>query len=119
MVRMTPGVQTPLEKAIWFIESHFSQSITLDDLARVCGRSRFQMSRLFSLGMGKTVTAYVRGRRLSEAARALAEGAPISSMSRFRPATIRMRLSHAPSGTNSGSLQVNSGRAVVSMGSRW
>jgi AraC family transcriptional regulator len=76
MARMTPGLQTPLEKAIWFIESHFSQSVTLDDLARICGRSRFQMSRLFSLGMGKTVTAYVRGRRLSEAARALAEGAP-------------------------------------------
>lgn len=53
MVRMTPGVQTPLEKAIWFIESHFSQSITLDDLARVCGRSRFQMSRLFLSGWGR------------------------------------------------------------------
>ena len=53
MARMTPGVQTPLEKAIWFIESHFSQSVTLDDLARVCGRSRFQMSRLFLSGWGR------------------------------------------------------------------
>lgn len=66
----------PVEKAIWFIESHFAQDITLDDLARVCGLSRFQMSRLFSHATGKTVTAYVRGRRLTEAARALAGGAP-------------------------------------------
>jgi AraC family transcriptional regulator len=70
------GMQTPVEKAIWFIESHFSHDITLDDLARVCGLSRFQMSRLFSYATGKTVTAYVRGRRLTEAARALADGAP-------------------------------------------
>jgi AraC family transcriptional regulator len=69
-------MQTPVEKAIWFIESHFANDITLDDLARVCGLSRFQMSRLFSYATGKTVTAYVRGRRLTEAARALADGAP-------------------------------------------
>jgi AraC family transcriptional regulator len=69
-------MQTPVEKAIWFIESHFSQDITLDDLARVCGLSRFQMSRLFSYATGKTVTAHVRGRRLTEAARVLADGAP-------------------------------------------
>jgi AraC family transcriptional regulator len=69
-------MQTPVEKAIWFIESHFSRDITLDDLARVCSLSRFQMSRLFSYATGKTVTAYVRGRRLTEAARALADGAP-------------------------------------------
>ena len=70
------GMQTPVEKAIWFIESHFSDDITLDDLARVCGLSRFQISRLFTYATGKTVTAYVRGRRLTEAARALADGAP-------------------------------------------
>jgi AraC family transcriptional regulator len=69
-------MQTPVEKAIWFIESHFSRDILLDDLAQVCGLSRFQMSRLFSYATGKTVTAYVRGRRLTEAARMLADGAP-------------------------------------------
>jgi AraC family transcriptional regulator len=69
-------MQTPVEKAIWFIESHFSRDVMLDDLAHVCGLSRFQMSRLFSYATGKTVTAYVRGRRLTEAARALTDGAP-------------------------------------------
>jgi AraC family transcriptional regulator len=69
-------VRTPIEKALWFIESHFSSDISLDDIAGVCGLSRFHMSRLFSEAMGMTVTAYVRGRRLTEAARALADGAP-------------------------------------------
>lgn len=67
---------TPVEKAIWFIESHFAGNITLDDVAKVCDLSRFQMSRLFSCATGNSVTGYLRGRRLTEAARALASGAP-------------------------------------------
>ncbi|CAM5423512.1 Right origin-binding protein [Mycolicibacterium aubagnense] len=67
---------TPVEKAIWFIESHFAGDITLDDVAKVCDLSRFQMSRLFSYATGNSVTGYLRGRRLTEAARALASGAP-------------------------------------------
>ncbi|PLP56748.1 AraC family transcriptional regulator [Mesorhizobium loti] len=67
---------TPVEKAIWFIESHFAGNITLDDVAKVCDLSRFQMSRLFSYATGNSVTGYLRGRRLTEAARALAAGAP-------------------------------------------
>jgi AraC family transcriptional regulator len=65
---------TPIEKALWFIESHFSHDISLDEVAGICGLSRFQMSRLFSRAMGSTVTAYVRGRRLTKAAGALADG---------------------------------------------
>ena len=36
-------MRTPVEKAIWFIESHFAEDVTLDAVARVCGLSRFQM----------------------------------------------------------------------------
>jgi AraC family transcriptional regulator len=69
-------MRTPIEKALWYIESHFAHEIALDEVADVCGLSRFQMSRLFSRAMGCSVTAYARGRRLSEAAKALANGAP-------------------------------------------
>jgi AraC family transcriptional regulator len=69
-------MRSPVEKAIWFIESHFARDITLDEVAGICGLSRFQMSRLFHHATGMTVTAYVRGRRLTEAARMLANGAP-------------------------------------------
>jgi len=67
---------TPIEKALWYVESHFAREITLDEVAAACGLLRFQTSRLFSRATGSSVTAYVRGRRLTQAAYALADGAP-------------------------------------------
>lgn len=66
----------PVEKALWFVESHFAGDITLDEIAAVAGVSRHHMVRAFGAATGRSVMRYVRGRRLSEAARALAEGAP-------------------------------------------
>lgn len=66
----------PVEKALWFIESHFAGEITLDEIAAVAGVSRYHMVRAFGAATGRPVLRYVRGRRLSEAARALASGAP-------------------------------------------
>jgi AraC family transcriptional regulator len=66
----------PAAKALWFIESHFTEDLTLDDIANVGGVSRYHMSRVFAMATGCSVLRYVRGRRLTEAARALAGGAP-------------------------------------------
>jgi AraC family transcriptional regulator len=66
----------PVAKALWYIESHFAGEISLDQIASVGGVSRFHMSRAFGTATGQSVMRYVRGRRLSEAARALANGAP-------------------------------------------
>ena len=63
-------------KALWFIESHFKDDIVLDDVAAVAGVSRFHLSRAFGNVTGQSVMRYVRGRRLSVAARALSDGAP-------------------------------------------
>jgi AraC family transcriptional regulator len=63
-------------KALWYIESHFSEPVTLDEVAEVSGLSRFHLSRTFAAVVGQPVLAYVRGRRLTEAARQLADGAP-------------------------------------------
>lgn len=65
-----------VEKAIWFIEGHFSEAITLDDIAASAGLSRFYMSRAFAAVTGCSASDYVRGRRLSEAAKLLCNGAP-------------------------------------------
>ena len=65
----------PVAKAIWFIESHFGRPISLDEVARVAGMSRHHLSRRFSGMTGQTLASYLRARRLSEAARHLAEGA--------------------------------------------
>jgi AraC family transcriptional regulator len=66
----------PAQKALWFIESHLAEGLTLDEIAGVAGISRFHMVRAFAAATGLSVMRYVRARRLSEAARALANGAP-------------------------------------------
>ena len=66
----------PVERALWFIENRFEGELSADDVARAAGVSRFHLSRLFALVIGQSMTGYARGRRLSEAARALAGGAP-------------------------------------------
>jgi AraC family transcriptional regulator len=66
----------PAQKALWFIESHLADQLTLDEIAGVAGISRFHMVRAFAAATGLSVMRYVRVRRLSEAARALANGAP-------------------------------------------
>jgi AraC family transcriptional regulator len=63
-------------KALWYIESHFAEEISLDDVATACDVSRFHISRAFGLATGRSVMRYVRGRRLTEAARSLSRGAP-------------------------------------------
>jgi AraC family transcriptional regulator len=66
----------PAQKALWYIESHLASALTLDEVAAIAGVSRFHMVRAFAAATGLSVMRYVRARRLSEAARALAGGAP-------------------------------------------
>ena len=63
-------------QALWYIESHFADEISLEAIANMGQVSRFHMSRAFGLATGRPVMRYVRGRRLTEAARALSRGAP-------------------------------------------
>jgi AraC family transcriptional regulator len=65
-----------IEKALWFIEHRYSEDISLDDVAEHIGVSRYHLSRSFPLVVGQSLSAYLRGRRLTEAAKALAAGAP-------------------------------------------
>jgi AraC family transcriptional regulator len=66
----------PVENALWFIENHFGKEISLENIASVAGVSRFHLSHIFGMATGRSVMNYVRGRRLTEAARNLANGAP-------------------------------------------
>lgn len=66
----------PVGKALWFIESHYASDITLEDIAEAGGVSRYHLSRAFAAATTHSLMAYVRGRRLSEAARTLVAGAP-------------------------------------------
>src|ERR1700749_3154660 len=66
----------PAQKALWYIESHLAGPLTLDEISTVAGVSRFHMVRAFAAATGHSVIRYVRARRLTAAARALAGGAP-------------------------------------------
>src|SRR5664279_965878 len=66
----------PAQKALWFIESHLADELTLEGIAAIGGISRFHMVRAFAAATGLSVMRYVRTRRLTEAARALAGDAP-------------------------------------------
>jgi AraC family transcriptional regulator len=66
----------PVEKALWFIENRLSGEISLEDVARSVGVSSHYLARAFGAATGLSLMRYARGRRLSEAARVLAAGAP-------------------------------------------
>ena len=62
-----------LDKAVWYVETHFGGEISLPDVANAAGLSKFHLVRAFSTCTGKSVMQYVRERRLSEAAKRLAD----------------------------------------------
>lgn len=62
-------------KALWYIESHLSGDLSLEVVADAVGVSRFHLSRAFGMTAACSLAAYIRARRLSEAAHVLASGA--------------------------------------------
>ena len=62
-----------LDKLIWQIEFNLQESLTLTCLASRCAVSPHHMCRVFQKATGLSVMSYVRARRLSEAAKAIAE----------------------------------------------
>jgi AraC family transcriptional regulator len=65
----------PVNKALWFVERNFAKDVDLDDVAAVAGVSRYHLTRAFGEATGQPLMRYMRGRRLSVAARELANGA--------------------------------------------
>jgi AraC family transcriptional regulator len=70
-----PKRENPVTKALWFIEAHPAEETSLDSVADAAGVSRYHMSRAFGLATGLSLMNYIRGRRLTGAARSLAAGA--------------------------------------------
>jgi len=40
---LTREIVNPVARALWYIESHFAEEITLDDVANVAGVSRYHL----------------------------------------------------------------------------
>lgn len=64
-----------LAKTLWFIEAHHARNLSLAEIAHAGGASPFHLTRAFAHCTGQSVMRYVRARRLSVAALALAQGA--------------------------------------------
>src|SRR5580693_6489720 len=64
------------EKAVWIIERNSERDLSLTEIAKSCDVSRSHLANAFGTATGLSVMRYLRARRLSEAARALAAGAP-------------------------------------------
>ncbi len=62
-------------KAIWVIERNLQRDLTLGELAVACDVSSFHLAHAFAEATGGSVMHYLRARRLSLAATALAAGA--------------------------------------------
>ena len=65
-----------IAKTLWLIESRFRETPSLDELAARTGLSRSHLSRIFPISTGYSISSYIRGRRLTEAAKVLADGTP-------------------------------------------
>jgi AraC family transcriptional regulator len=65
-----------LARVSWYVEHRLGESFGLEDAAAFAGVSRFHLARAFAQGAGRPLMRHARARRLTEAARALAAGAP-------------------------------------------
>ncbi len=63
-----------IRKIVWYVEGNLGRAIGLSDIARATGASRFHITRLFAVTTGRPLMAYVRARRLTEAARSMMAG---------------------------------------------
>ena len=106
-----------INKAIWYIENHYRDQVSLDALAEVAGVSRYHLSRMFCYAVGQPISRYIRLRRLSTTAIALAAGESdiLFSTLLYQSAMGRMRLSVELSKTNFRRRQNMSGQKDIQM----
>ena len=64
-----------LVRAVWYIESHLTEAVSLEDIAAVAGVSKYHLTRCFAFAVNHAPLGYSRARRLTLAAKALQGGA--------------------------------------------
>lgn len=79
IVRRAPGASSAprdprLSSALAVIDSHYSEALTVDDLSRAAGLSRFHFSRMFREALGTSPYGYLQRVRLERARELLAHG---------------------------------------------
>ena len=67
-------------EALGYMEAHYAETISLDDLARVTGYSRRHFTRLFREAMGCSPTEHLTELRLNAACRLLEKNEPLTAV---------------------------------------
>ena len=62
---------TLLRPAIYYIEQHFNEKVSADEVARLCGLTRYRLSRLFRQAFGVTFQEYLIRHRIVSACQLL------------------------------------------------
>jgi AraC-like DNA-binding protein len=83
VVRRAPCVSSAprdprLTSALALIDAHYAEALTVDDLARAAGLSRFHFSRMFRDALGMSPYQYLQRIRLERARELLASGHPVT-----------------------------------------
>jgi AraC family transcriptional regulator len=65
---------SPVQRALWFVESRLSDELTLHGVAEDVGVSPHHLARAFGAATGRSLMNYACGRRLTEAVHRLVEG---------------------------------------------
>lgn len=69
-----------VDDCLEYIETNLNGKITLEDLADVCGRDKFQVIRTFRRALGTTPHAYIVEARVQRAAQLLRSGEPAAEV---------------------------------------
>lgn len=67
------GKASVTEEVLSYIEDHLGQDLSLEEIAGELNYSKYYVARAFKENTGMTLHKYIQGRRLSEAARKLAQ----------------------------------------------
>lgn len=76
-IKIRRSYPSPIRKCVSFIDKNLHSKITLDELAEISGLSKDYVSQLFKKTTGKTITEYIKKRRLDSAKQLLDRGASI------------------------------------------
>ena len=72
-----------VKKALDYIHSNFSEQVTLDELSRYVGVSRYYLSRSFREATGSSPIEYINTVRCKEARQLIERGSPVSEAARI------------------------------------
>lgn len=62
-----------IQKTVNYIEEHYSEELSIQELSKIAGLSPFYFQRLFSKLVGRSINEYIKLRRLAKAAKFLKE----------------------------------------------